>query len=74
MFIVLPNNDDGIDDLVKRVDSTNIYRMQYLLNIEEVKVVLPKFNFVNTVNLNEILKSVNIDHQVSHNHYIFNIY
>lgn len=60
MYVVLPSKVDGLDDLLSRVDSSNINRMQFLMNLEEVKVSLPKFNIVNTVKLNEILKSVNI--------------
>lgn len=60
MYIVLPAKVDGLDELLSRVDNSNINRMQFLLNLEEVKVSLPKFSIVNTVKLNEILKSVNI--------------
>lgn len=60
MYIVLPAKVDGLDELLSRVDNSNINRMQFLLNLEEVKVSLPKFNIVNTVKLNEVLKSVSI--------------
>lgn len=58
MYIVLPVKVDGLDALVSRVDSFNIHRTEFLLTVEEVKVTLPKFKILNTVKLNEILKSV----------------
>lgn len=58
MYIVLPSKVDGLEELVSRVDSSTIHRTQFLLTLEEVKVSLPKFNIVNTVKLNDILKSV----------------
>lgn len=60
MYIVLPNKIDGLDELISRVDSSNVHRTQFLLTSEEVKVSLPKFKFTNTVQLNEILKAVTI--------------
>lgn len=63
MYIVLPVKVDGLDDLVSRVDSSTIRRTQFLLNLEEVKVLLPRFKIVNTVKLNEVLKSVIIHHK-----------
>lgn len=58
MYIVLPNKIDGLEELISRVDSSNIHRSQFLLNFEEVKVLMPKFKFTNTIKLNDILKSV----------------
>lgn len=60
MYILLPTKIDGLDELVSRVDSSNFQRNQILMNSEEVEVTLPKFSIVNTVKLNEALKSVNI--------------
>lgn len=58
MYIVLPTKVDGLDKLVSRLESFTIHQSEFLLTLEEVKVSLPKFKIVNTVKLNEILKSV----------------
>lgn len=59
MYIVLPNKIDGLDEVMARVDSSNMNRMQFLMSLEEVTVSLPRFSIVNTVKLKDILKSVN---------------
>lgn len=74
MYIVLPTKVDGLEELVQRVDSSTIHRQQFLLTLEEVKVSLPKFNIVNTVKLNDILKSVNILYKITNAPYIFIIH
>lgn len=66
MYIVLPVKVDGLDALVSRVDNFNIHRTEFLLTLEEVKVTLPKFKIVNTVKLNEILKSLGIRNMFTH--------
>lgn len=72
MYIVLPNKVDGLDELISRIDSSNIHRSQFLLNFEEVKVSLPKFKFTNTIKLNDVLKSVSILYNITT--YNFNTY
>lgn len=59
MYIILPNKRDGLDELISRIDSSNLHRTQILMDKLEVKVSLPKFKIVNTVKLTEILKAVN---------------
>ncbi|XP_031618765.1 serine protease inhibitor 27A-like [Contarinia nasturtii] len=58
MYIVLPYKDDGLNELISKIDS--IHRAQFLMEKVEVKVSLPKFKFTNTVKLNEILKALGI--------------
>lgn len=58
MYLILPNKRDGLDELVSRIDSSNLHRTQILMDKLEVKVSLPKFKITNTVKLNEILKAV----------------
>lgn len=60
MYIILPNEYDGLDELISRIDTSNFHRIQLLMSYEEVSVSLPKFKFTNTVKLNDILKDVNI--------------
>lgn len=58
MYIVLPQDVEGINGLVDKIDSSTLHRAQYLLEEVEVKVALPKFRFTNSIQLNEILKEV----------------
>lgn len=58
MYIVLPTKIDGLDELVSRIDSSKIQQLHFLKT--EIKVSIPKFKILNTIKLNEILKSVNI--------------
>lgn len=58
MYIILPQEVEGIDTLMTKIDSSTLHRAQYLLEEVEVKVGLPKFRFSNSINLNEILKEV----------------
>lgn len=58
MYVVLPVDVDGLDNIVARIDSSTLHRMQILMEKVEVKVSLPKFRFTNTVKLNAILQAV----------------
>lgn len=60
MTIILPNRRDGIDELISKIDSSVLHRLQYLMEENEINVSLPKFKIVNTVHLNEILKAVSM--------------
>jgi len=59
-YIVLPNKKDGLAKLLTNLDSSTLHRAQYVLQQEEIKVALPKFKFTNTIQLNEILKTLGI--------------
>lgn len=58
MYIVLPQKVDGINQLVAKIDSSSFRRAQLLLEEVEVKVALPKFQFSNSIRLNDVLKDV----------------
>lgn len=60
MIIILPNRRDGIDELIPRIDSALFNRYKFLMKEVDVDVSIPKFNILNTVHLDEILKSVRI--------------
>jgi len=60
MYIVLPNQIDGLNDLVNRVDSSTLHRAQWLMDITEIKVCIPKFKFENAIHLNDVLKELGI--------------
>lgn len=58
MYIALPNTVDGLDEMIRKIDSTSLQRAQWLMDEVEVRVLLPKFKFDNEVHLNNVLKEV----------------
>lgn len=60
MTIILPNRRDGIDQLIPLINSSAYHRYKLLMEEVEVKVSIPKFNILNSIHLDEILKSVSI--------------
>lgn len=58
MYIILPQDVEGMETLLTKIDSSTLHRAQYLLEEVEVKVGLPKFKFTNSINLNDVLKDV----------------
>lgn len=58
MYIILPYKDDGLTELVQKIDSSSLHRAQYLLESTEVKVSIPKFRFSNSILLNDVLQEV----------------
>lgn len=58
MYIALPNTVDGLDEMVRKIDSTSLQRAQWLMDKVEVHVQLPKFKFDNEIHLNNVLKEV----------------
>lgn len=60
MYIILPNRADGFDDLVRHLDSSLLHNAKWLMDETEVHVVLPKFKFDYSSNLNEVLKGLGI--------------
>jgi len=60
MFIILPNRVEGLNELLQKVDSSTLQRVQWLMDETEVRVLLPKFKFDNEVHLNEVLKELGI--------------
>lgn len=63
MFIILPNRADGFDDFVQQLDSAQLHNAKWLMDETDVHVVLPKFKFDYSSNLNAVLKSLGI-HEV----------
>ncbi|XP_031625028.1 serine protease inhibitor 27A-like [Contarinia nasturtii] len=59
IYIALPN-DDGLDELVARIDRDNFYLTQVLMEKVEVAVSMPKFKFFKNIGLNDILKYLGI--------------
>lgn len=60
MFIILPNRAEGFDDFVRGLDSAQVHNAKWLMDETEVRVVLPKFKFDYSSNLNEVLKGLGV--------------
>lgn len=58
MTFILPNAKDGLDELIRQLDSITLYRSQWSMIKVKVKVKIPKFKFDYTSKLNDILKDV----------------
>ena len=58
MFIVLPSEVDGIDTVVEKLESNALKNEVWHMDELETHVVIPKFKFDTSVNLNEITKAV----------------
>lgn len=56
MYIVLPNEIDGLDALISNIDCSDIRATQLMKT--QIKVSLPKFKILQTTKLNGILESV----------------
>lgn len=60
MFIILPNSAEGFDEFVNQLDSTALHNAKWLMDEMEVRVVIPKFKFDYSANLNQVLQSLGI--------------
>ena len=58
MFIVLPNENNNLDNVIERLDAGTIKNEVWHMDEVEVHVVLPKFKFDSSINLNEVVKNV----------------
>lgn len=58
MYIFLPNKRDGLDELIAKIDGSTLQRIQLQMRKTKLMVKIPKFEFTNTLQLNEILKKV----------------
>lgn len=58
MFIILPNDSTNLDNVVELLDSGTIKNEIWHMDEVEVHVVLPKFKFDSSINLNEVVKRV----------------
>lgn len=60
MFLILPNRADGLDEFMNQLDSGVLHNAKWLMDETEVRVVLPKFKFDYSSNLNQVLQSLGI--------------
>lgn len=58
MYLALPRKIDGLDELVKNIDCSDIRAIQFVKT--NIKISLPKFKILHTTKLKENLKSVSI--------------
>jgi serine protease inhibitor len=60
MFIILPNDVNGIDAVVSKLDSNALKNEVWHMDELEVHAIIPKFKFDTSVNLNDITRSLGI--------------
>ncbi|KAL7043121.1 hypothetical protein ACKWTF_001398 [Chironomus riparius] len=60
MFIVLPSEVDGVDAVVEKLESNALKNEVWHMDELETHVVIPKFKFDTSVNLNDITKALGI--------------
>lgn len=60
MLVVLPNSKEGLGEFIRQMDGTTIHRAEWLMDEDEIRLVLPKFKFEYSSNLNSILKELGI--------------
>lgn len=58
MFIMLPNNNQSLDTVIDSLDSGTIKNEVWHMDEVEVHVVLPKFKFDSSLNLNDCVQRV----------------
>lgn len=58
MYILLPNQVNGLNGLLYKLDNSSISIAQKMLEKVEVAVSIPKFSFKNDIDLNEVLQKV----------------
>lgn len=61
MFIILPYRAEGFDEFVNQLDSSVLHNAKWLMDETEVRVVLPKFKFDYSANLNHVLQGLGIN-------------
>lgn len=58
MFVILPNDNQSLETVIDRLDSGTIKNEIWHMDEVEVHVVLPKFKFDSSLNLNEVVQKV----------------
>ncbi|KAG5675354.1 hypothetical protein PVAND_005263 [Polypedilum vanderplanki] len=60
LFIILPNDNNGVDEVIDKLDSSALKNEVWHMDELEVHVVIPKFKFDTSINLNEVTRSLGI--------------
>lgn len=60
MIIALPNSKEGLGEFVRQLDSATLRKVEWLMDLSEVRVALPKFKFESTTNMNDLVKELGI--------------
>lgn len=58
MFIILPQDVNGIDSVIDKLDANAIKNEVWHMDELETRVILPKFKFDTSIALNEVTRSV----------------
>lgn len=58
LVIILPNSKNGLDETIRQMKKSVVHRLQWMMDVVEVDVVLPKFKFAHWSSLNDALKRV----------------
>lgn len=58
MFVMLPNDNQNLETVIDRLDSNTIKNEVWHMDEVEVHVVLPKFKFDSSLNLNDVVQRV----------------
>jgi serine protease inhibitor len=60
MFIILPNDVNGVNSVIDKLDANALKNEVWHMDEQEVRVVLPKFKFDTSLNLNEVTRAVSL--------------
>lgn len=58
MFLILPFENDGLHDVIEQLDAEKIRKTVERMEEIAVQVILPKFRFNTSMNLNTVIKNV----------------
>lgn len=58
MFLILPFENDGLHDVIEQLDAEMIRKTVERMEEIAVQVILPKFRFDTSMNLNTVIKNV----------------
>lgn len=58
LFVILPTGNNNVDNVIERLDAGTIKNEVWHMDEVEVHVVLPKFKFDSSINLNDVVKKV----------------
>lgn len=60
MFFILPNIENGLQDVIQRLDLTNLRQAMQLMDQQTVKVYLPKFQFGDQNTFSQFLRDLGL--------------
>lgn len=60
MVIILPNSKNGLNRMVREMKKKVVHSYQWIMDKMVVEVVLPKFEYAQYTELNNVLKHVSL--------------